>query len=105
MVAFTQLLVVGAEHTVPIQESLQRLTRAAGIDGEAVGRHVVEEAARRSVRRVDRAEEPPGFRQELTYSRRTHRCKVGTTMYGSEVRQITEEVELVSHDTQRRCLK
>ena len=55
---------------------------------------MIEQAAGRSVRRVDGAEEPPGFRQQLPHRRRPHLREVGAAVDAPEVSQETVEVDL-----------
>lgn len=64
------------------------------------GRHVVHEPTRLSIWGVDRTQEAPGLRQQLSNRRGPHLGKRCSSVHAAEVRQVANEVELVSYNTQ-----
>lgn len=57
-------------------------------------RQVIQQTARRTVRRVYRAKETPCFRKQFTDSSRLQFSKERTTMNASKVRYVTVKVQL-----------
>lgn len=71
----------------------------------AVGCQVVHKAARFSVRSVNGAQETPGLRQQLPHRRGPHLSEGGSSVHTAEMRQVTDEVQLICHDTQSGVLQ
>ena len=82
------------DESVLFEEFLEGGGGGVMIDDFAGGGEVIEQAARRPVRRVDGAEEAPRFRQQLPHRRRPHLREVGAAMDAPEVSQKTVEVDL-----------
>lgn len=63
------------------------------------GCHVVHESTRLSIRSVDGTQEAPGLGQQLTHRRGPHFGERRPSVHAAEVRQVADEVELVSYNT------
>lgn len=66
---------------------------------------MIHESAGFSVRRVHGAQEAPGLRQELTHRRGPHFGERRPSVHAAEVRQVADEVELVSNHAEARVLQ
>mmetsp|Transcript_120274 Transcript_120274/g.275492 ORF Transcript_120274/g.275492 Transcript_120274/m.275492 type:complete len:285 (+) Transcript_120274:2278-3132(+) len=58
---------------------------------------MIQQSARRPIRRVHRAEKSPRLRQQLPHSGRLHCCEIGTSVHRPEMRQIPVSIQLVRH--------
>ena len=65
---------------------------------------MVEQTARGTIRRVNRAEETPGLRKKLSNSSCLQLGKETTTVNHAEMTDETVEVDLFCHDGETRCL-
>lgn len=70
-----------------------------------MGSHVVHKAARFSVRSVYRTQETPRLWQQLTHRCGPHLSEAGSSVHAPEMRQVTDEVQLIRYDTQSGVLQ
>lgn len=61
---------------------------------------MVHESARLAVWSVDRTQEAPGLGQQLTHRGGPHLSERCSSVHAAEVRQVANEVELVSYNAQ-----
>lgn len=66
---------------------------------------MIHESAGFSVRGVHGAQEAPGLGQELTHGRGPHFGERRPSVHAAEVRQVADEVELVSNHAEARVLQ
>lgn len=66
---------------------------------------MVHESTGLSIWGVDRTQEAPGLRQQLTHRRGPHFGEGGPSVHAAEVGQVADEVELVCHHTEARGLQ
>ncbi len=84
------------DKTMNQQENSHRVRVAEG--WEAGPRQVVQQTAGRTIRRVYRADEAPRLWKQLTDRCGLHLGEESTAVNAAEVRQVTQEVELVCND-------
>lgn len=70
-----------------------------------LGCQVVHEAARFSVRSVYRTQETPRLWQQLPHTCGPHLSEGGSSVHAAKMRQVTDVVQLIRHDTQSGVLQ